>query len=393
MSKLLYNLGIRSYSALIHSAAPFKDKASQWVRGRKEQVIEDHEGCIWFHCASLGEFEQARPLIEQLKESGEHIVITFFSPSGFEVRKNYELADAVYYLPLDKESNAKAFLNKVKPSKAIFIKYEVWHYYFRELKARNIPLYLVSATFRSDQIYFKSHGGFMRKTLQMVDQIFTQNQASSDLLETIGIDSIVAGDTRFDRVWNQSQLVNKNSIIENFKGNDRLIIAGSSWPKEEALLAQINLPDRYKLVVAPHDISDSHVNQILQLFPSAGLYSDGNQSGRVMILNTIGHLASAYSYADIAVVGGGFKNALHNILEPACFGIPVLYGNNHPKYPEGIELAEHGGGFSLSEEDLKATLNRLMSDESFRKECGKKSFEFIESKTGATAKILASLED
>lgn len=399
MGKLLYNVGILSYSAVIRIASPFKEKAGLWVRGRKNQRIEEYPNSIWFHCASLGEFEQARPVIESIKkkDSSQKIVITFFSPSGYEVRKDYELADAVYYLPLDKPSNARKFLDKIQPRMAIFVKYEVWHYYFRELKQRKVPLYLISATFRKDQIYFKPHGKFMKRTLMMADHIFTQDQASEHLLKQHGFVNVTtAGDTRFDRVFSQASAVNENEKIARFKGDSILIIAGSSWPKEEQLLGEFiaaNHPENVKLLIAPHDISEGHISNIRSKFDGSVLYSDDNNvdNSIVMILNTIGHLASAFKYGDIAIVGGGFKNALHNILEPATFGIPVIYGNDHQKYPEGDELAKSGGGFSISPDDFNATLSVLISDEQKRAEAGNAARKFIEDRIGATKTILEKI--
>jgi 3-deoxy-D-manno-octulosonic-acid transferase len=400
MGKLFYNLGLLSYSSAIHLASPFKEKAKLFVQGRKHQDIKSHEGCIWFHCASLGEFEQARPIIEGIKEnnSKQEIVITFFSPSGYEIRKDYRLADAIYYLPLDRASNAKRFLDQLQPKAAIFIKYEVWHYYFKELKQRKIPLYLVSATFRENQIYFKPQGKFLKNTLMLCDHIFTQDQASLDLLAAHGFNQItLAGDTRFDRVMAQSKQANRNQKIAGFKGNDLLIIVGSSWPLEEKLLSTFiknNSLSGVKFLIAPHDISENHVEAILAQFNGSIRYqSEENQETDVLILDTIGHLASAFSHADIAIIGGGFTNALHNILEPATFGLPVIYGDNHEKYPEGNELMNSGGGFSVSQEKFDQILNDLISDVSKRQAAGKASSKFIQERIGATELLFEKIPE
>ncbi len=397
VGKLLYNLGIGAYAFSVHLAKPFNPKARKWLNGRKQQKLSSHPNSIWFHCASLGEFEQARPVIEEIKKhkKEQKIVITFFSPSGYEIRKDYELADAVYYLPPDTRANANHFIETVQPSRAIFVKYEVWHHFFQTIKSNNIPLYLISATFRKDQIYFKWHGGFMKNTLNLVDQIFTQNQASTDLLTAHGFKNVTtAGDTRFDRVLAQASKSNSNDLIEKFKGDSILIIAGSSWPLEENLLAASfpQLPKSVKLLIAPHDVSVTHINDIEKKFDGAIRYSTGKHDGRVMILDSIGQLASAYSYGDIAMVGGGFTNALHNILEPATFGIPVIYGNNHPKYPEGSDLANAGGGFSVSKEGFSGILTKLVTDNQFRNETGNNARRFVENHAGATNTILSRIE-
>jgi len=400
MGKLFYNLGLLSYSSAIHLATPFKDKAKLFVKGRKHQEIKPHKGCIWFHCASLGEFEQARPIIEGIKANNtqQEVVVTFFSPSGYEIRKDYQLADAVYYLPLDRASNAKKFLDLLQPKAAIFVKYEVWHYYFKELNQRKIPLYLVSATFRENQIYFKSQGKFLKNTLMLCDHIFTQDQASFDLLAKHGFSQItVAGDTRFDRVTAQVKQTNENDKIASFKGDDLLIIVGSSWPLEENLLASFIKEKKesvVKFLVAPHDISKNHIDSLLTEFDGSVRYLDDEISAsKVMILDTIGHLASAFSYGDIAIIGGGYTNALHNILEPATFGLPVIYGNNHEKYPEGKALADSGGGFSVSQENFQSTLDTLINDQTKRDSAGNASLKFIQDRTGATALLFQKIPE
>ena len=401
MGKLFYKISVRSYYLAVLLASPFQYKARLWIQGRKNQNIRNHSNSIWFHCASLGEFEQAKPVIERIKQRNPDlsIVITFFSPSGYENRKEYSKADGVYYLPLDIRSNVRDFLNRINPKAAIFVKYEVWYNYFSELNQRGISLYLISATFRKDQIYFRGYGKFMKNTLKMCNLICTQNQASLDLLLTHGFsNAIMTGDTRYDRVLDQLRSVNHNSRIEAFKSDKLLVIAGSSWQKEETLLSNFikdNAGRDVKYIIAPHDIQEKHIHEIqTKLEVKAERFTEmPKDNAQVMILDTIGQLASAYHYADIAIIGGGFSNALHNILEPATFGIPVLYGNKHPNFPEGMELARSGGGFSISENEFSTVLDVLITDESKRLKAGEDSRNFVESKAGATTKLLKHIKE
>jgi 3-deoxy-D-manno-octulosonic-acid transferase len=401
VGKLFYNISVRSYYLAVLLASPFQNKARLWIKGRKNQKIGSFSNSIWFHCASLGEFEQAKPVIERIKQRDPalSIVITFFSPSGYENRKEYSKADGVYYLPLDKRSNARDFLDRIKPKAAIFVKYEVWYNYFSELNQRGISLYLISATFRKEQIYFKGFGKFMKNTLKMCNLICTQNQESLDLLLKHGFsNAVMTGDTRYDRVLDQLGSVNHNSRIESFKSDQLLVIAGSSWQKEEILLSnfiQDNAGRDVKYIIAPHDIQDKHIQEIQAKFgvTTERFTEMPKQNAQVMILDTIGQLASAYHYADIAIIGGGFSNALHNILEPATFGIPVMYGNNHSKFPEGMELARTGGGFSVSENEFSSALDALITDEAKRQKAGNNSRSFVESKGGATEKLLQQIKE
>ncbi|MDC3336516.1 3-deoxy-D-manno-octulosonic acid transferase [Flavobacteriales bacterium] len=400
MGKFLYNIGIVGYLIGIYITAPFNKKARLWINGRKNQVFNNHPGSIWFHCASLGEFEQARPVIEGIKRRWpkQSIVLTFFSPSGYENKKDYPLADEIYYLPIDSSANASKFLDSINPRLAIFVKYEVWHHFFKQLKIRNTSLYLIAATFRPNQIYFKSYGGFMFSTLQLCTKIFTQDNASLKLLESKGeIAAMQAGDTRYDRVIEQRTEVNQNDRIAQFKKEKLLVILGSSWQVEEELIMPILNSENFKhvqFIIAPHDVSDRHVNEISKRIKiPIDYYKEAPvKDASIMILNTIGQLASAYYYADVAVIGGGFTNALHNILEPATFGIPVVYGNNHSKYPEGKELVESGGGYSVSRTEFSPVIKLLVMDESKRKQAGTAAKNFVESRSGATAILMEELQ-
>ncbi|MBA4323464.1 MAG: 3-deoxy-D-manno-octulosonic acid transferase, partial [Odoribacter sp.] len=335
-------------------------KASLWVAGRRDWSsklkanIGSSENTIWFHCASLGEFEQGRPVMEMLKEKapGTKIVLSFFSPSGYEIRKNYRVADFVCYLPADTPGNASEFISIIKPSLAIFVKYEFWNNYITELSKRNIPLYLVSGIFRADQHFFRWYGGFFRKILKKFAHIFVQDTRSADLLKGIGIEDItVAGDTRFDRVNQIAATASGLPVIEKFRGEEKLFLAGSSWkPDEEIIAGVINLnPGMMKWVLAPHEIGKSNIDRLVKLFHTEVVryseFKDESAEARVLIIDNIGTLSSAYRYADIAAVGGGFGKGIHNILEPACWGTPVLFGPNYNGFKEAADLISSGGAF------------------------------------------------
>ena len=401
MGKLLYNIGIRSYYLAIILVSPFNQKAKSWFKGRRLQRIENHEGSIWFHCASLGEFEQAKPVIETIKQLNrdQKIILTFFSPSGYTQRKSYELAEAVYYLPLDTRTNATKFVRTVQPKAAIFVKYEVWHHYFSTLKTREIPLFLISATFRKDQVYFRQSGNFLRNTLKLCTLICVQDQTSLELLQSYGFDNaIFSGDTRYDRVLNQREENNQNTRIEQFKGDALMVLIGSSWPEEEALVAEFienQNKANVKYLIAPHQVQKQNINRITKELSHESIRytKPSEKEAQIMILDTIGHLSSAYQYADIALVGGGFSNALHNILEPATFGIPVLYGNNHPKFPEGAKLKTAGGGFPVSRAEFADVLIELIDNEAKRVESGENAKRFIEKNAGATPLIISKISD
>jgi len=363
--KFLYALSIRLYALAIRLVSLWNPKAKLWVTGRNNwqkrliETLADKQNIHWFHCASLGEFEQARPLIEKINTEKPNvpILVSFFSPSGYEIRKDYELADYVCYLPLDTKSNARQFISSVDIAKAFFVKYEVWPNFFNELNNQQIPFYLLSATFREDQIYFKSGGVFFKKLLQLPTHIFVQDEASKNVLTDNNIDCLVAGDTRYDRVFEASKKAKTNEIIREFSRSKFTLIAGSSWEKEEDLLAAYLMgnPDKIKVVFAPHDVGESHVSGIEAILKdkittirySQVTNTTNLDSIQVLIIDNIGLLSEAYQYGSIAFVGGGFTNALHNILEPATFGLPVIYGNNHPKFPEGELMKKQGAGFVI----------------------------------------------
>lgn len=372
----IYNIGIILYGTLIKIASLFNPKAKLFVIGRKgiwkeiESKIDQNDKPVWFHFASLGEFEQGRPVLEKLKAKNplEKIIITFFSPSGYEVRKNYALAE-VFYLPLDTASNAKKFITLVNPSKAIFTKYEFWFHYFKTLNQNQIPLYLISGIFRPNQIFFKWYGAFYSNMLRYVTHFFVQNDESVSLLRSIDIKQVsLSGDTRFDRVYENAENPKKLEFIEKFCGITNVFIAGSTWLPDEQLIKSVTkkYPD-WKFIIAPHEISSTHIEEIKKLYPDALLYSTLNtqvdeanevnneptskpENPKILIVDNIGMLSSLYQYAKLAYIGGGFGVGIHNTLEAAAFGIPVIFGPKYDKFQEAKDLIAIGTAKSISNE-------------------------------------------
>ena len=379
----------------------FNNKLKQGVIGRKESfrklenAIRPEDKTFWFHCASLGEYEQGLPVFEALKIKYPNykIVLSFFSPSGYEVRKNTKIADVVVYLPLDTKANAKRFLNLVNPDYIIFVKYEIWPNLLVEIKKQNLNIILISAVFRDNQSFFKWYGGFMTSSLFAFNHIFTQDENSKELLETIDYKNVsVSGDTRFDRVSNQLKVDNSVSFIEDFKTNKTCIAFGSTWPEDDKLYLDFinnNSNRGIKFIVAPHNIKTSYTNSLKSKLNAKTIsYSemaDKNLADYdVFILDTIGYLSKTYSYADIAYVGGGAgTTGLHNILEPAVFGIPILIGKNYNKFPEAKILINEGGVTSvLNSNGFKIVLNKLLDDNNLI------DSHFIEKNKGAVIQIL-----
>jgi len=363
-----------------------------------KEKIEPDTRYVWFHAASLGEFEQGRPVIEQLKREKPEtkILLTFFSPSGYEIRKNYAGADIVSYLPLDVPGNAWYFVNLVKPSKAIFIKYEFWPNYLLALQAENIPVVSISAIFRPEQVFFKDYGKWYKKLLLTFQHIFVQDKFSKELLQAHGINNVtVAGDTRFDRVYDLYQQAKQLPLIEEFvKGAERVIVAGSSWPKDEELLVQyLRLHPDVKLIMAPHEVHNSHIAEISKLLDGKFVrYSDATaenvKSTNCLVVDIIGILSSIYRYANVTYIGGGFGVGIHNTLEAAVYGLPVVFGTNYQKFREARELIAIGGAFSISNYvTLEAQFDLLLKDNN----AGKIAGEYVKSNTGATEMILKVL--
>ena len=407
----LYNIFLLLYSAGISVASLFSEKAKLWKAGRKnifarlEESIGKSGPVVWMHCASLGEFEQGRPVLESLrKEYPDHkLLLTFFSPSGYEIRKNYNGADWVYYLPLDTPGNVKRFLDIVKPSLAIFVKYEYWYNYLNQLQGRGTPTILISAIFRRDKIFFKWYGGLHRKMLQFFNHIFVQDEESQHLLETILPQEkvSVAGDTRFDRVAEIAEGFKPISPIEKFVDGRKILVAGSAWPDDEKKLKIISekFENKISLIIAPHEITDSHLNFLERLYPNCILYSDlANNANsffkkndkNVLIINNIGMLSKLYHYADICYIGGGFnKSGIHNTLEAAVYGKPVIFGPNYHKFSEAVALTKNKGGFTYSNEnELIEIIDGLLNSNDELEVSGKAAGKFVAENTGATQKIL-----
>ncbi|MCQ6960058.1 3-deoxy-D-manno-octulosonic acid transferase [Mucilaginibacter aquariorum] len=400
---LLYNIGINIYYGLVYLASIFNNKANLWIKGRREQRVRPLESGIWFHFASLGEFEQGRPVLEKTRMlyPQHKIVITFFSPSGYEIRKNTPLADAVYYLPLDTAKNAREFISAIKPVMAIFTKYEYWYHYFNELHKQHVPLYIISGIFRPGQVFFKWYGGLHRQMLKLVTWFFVQDIASKHLLHDVGITNVtISGDTRFDRVWANAQQPKELPEIAAFKNGQKLFIAGSTWPADEKLIAGLiaQHPD-WKFIIAPHEIGEDKINGLVNLLPkdtTIKFSQISNLKSNVshLIIDNIGMLSSLYQYADIAYIGGGFGAGIHNTLEAAAFGMPVIFGPKYDKFKEAKDLVELKAGFSINDvEGLQIVAGRLMKDEIFRRATAKTAKDYVQQHIGATDAIMTYIKE
>lgn len=405
--KTLYNISIKAYSLGVKLASINNAKAKKWVEGRKdvwdilESKIDRTQEYVWFHCASLGEFEQGRPVIEQLKQKYPQykVVLSFFSPSGYEVRKNYEHADIICYIPEDSKANAKRFLDLVQPKQAFFVKYEFWYHFISELNNRDIPTYIFSAIFRPSQLFFKSYGKWFAKMLHCYKHLFVQNELSKDLLHNVGINNVtVSGDTRFDRVYQIASSANKLPIVEQFAGECRVVVAGSSWgPDEDLLIDYINnkSDNNTKWIFAPHEVSEESVNAIIdRLEKKAVRYSqltetDDTSEASVLIVDGYGYLTSVYSYGTIAYVGGGFGVGIHNILEAATFGMPIIIGPNHEKFQEARDLKKAGAVFSITNQtEIDKVLSSLLTNKELLENTSQIAQEYVKEKTGATQQII-----
>lgn len=407
--RLIYDLGILLYGIILRMISPFHSKAKLWVAGRKdvfiqiEQTIPKGSKPIWFHFASLGEFEQGRSVIERIKEKYPHekILLTFFSPSGYEIRKNFALADYVFYLPEDTQKNAQKFIALTDPKLAIFTKYEYWCHYFDQLRISGIPLLMISAIFRNEQIFFKSYGGFFRKILKNVTYFFTQNNHSTYLLKSIGIlHAGLAGDTRFDRVAALSKKQPNLLDVQKFIGKQQVVVAGSTWHKDEEFIKLLS--DRYslwKFILAPHEIDVEHIRSITNLFPKSILYSkimdysdEEIRQAQVLIIDSIGLLSSLYYYADLTYVGGGFGAGIHNTLEAATYGKPILFGPKYEKFQEAVDLVELGAGFPFTNEKQIKEIMQALQDKDKRKRAGDSAADYVQQRRGATHIIMKFME-
>ncbi len=409
MFSFLYNIGIHLYVFGIRIASLFNAKAKLWITGRRGQfermkkAVHEHDRVIWFHCASLGEFEQAKPVIESVKKlyPDYKILLTVFSPSGYASAANYRHADMFFYLPSDKPANAKKFIKIFEPKLAVFVKYEFWFNYINELSKNKIPLLMISAIFRPGQYFFRRRGFWFRKQLKKVTWFFVQNETSSQLLGDAGIyHNEIAGDTRFDRVINIAENGGEVPGITEFKGDALLLVAGSTWPKDEEILAEMmHRHPEIKLIIAPHEIDKSRINEVVEKFSAYNplLYSSGNaHSGksRVLIIDGMGILSRLYRYADVAYVGGGFGAGIHNLAEAAVYGVPVLFGPNHKQFREALDLLADGGGFTFSGKNAAMVISeKLFKDKSFRESAGEKAAAYIYRNKGATSRIVDKIKE
>ncbi len=403
---MIYNLIIYFYLLGVAIYSRFNEKVRKMWRGEREafrvlkEKVDPEAKYVWFHAASLGEFEQGRPLMERLRQ--EHpeykILLTFFSPSGYEVRKNYEGADIICYLPLDTPVNAIRFLRLVRPVMAFFIKYEFWYNYLHILKHRHVPVYSVSSIFRPDQVFFKWYGRQYGRVLNCFTHFFVQNEVSKQLLEKIHITEVsVVGDTRFDRVLQIKEAAKQLSVVEAFKQDYKVFVAGSSWPPdEEIFIRYFNEHKDWKLIIAPHVIGEDHLTQIESLLEGRKVvrYKDATEEqvkdADVLIINCFGLLSSIYHYGDIAYVGGGFGVGIHNVLEAAVWDVPVFFGPNNQKFQEAQGLKAAGGGFDFKTyEEFAARMDRFLTDADERKTAGDAAGKFVQSLAGATEKVLS----
>ena len=410
----MYNIIMYIIQLGVAIGSIFNDKLRKMWQGEQDAVqtlrkkVDPDADYIWFHAASLGEFEQGRPLMEQIKKSYPQykILLTFFSPSGYEVRKNYEGADIITYLPIDTVGNARQFLRTVRPVMAFFIKYEFWYNYLHILQYRGIPAYSVSSIFRPDQVFFKWYGRGYGRVLKCFTRFFVQNEESKKLLESIGIhDTMVVGDTRFDRVLQIKEASKQLPIVERFvKGTPedqkKVFVAGSSWqPDEEIFLKYFNNHRDWKLIVAPHVIGEDHLKFIFSLIKDKKVvrYTQATENNvadaDVLIIDCFGLLSSVYHYGDVAYVGGGFGVGIHNVLEAAVWGMPVLFGPNNKHFAEAQGLLQSGGGIEIEDyETFSLIMSQLSDDSAYYGTCGQEAGAFVQSLAGATKKVLSSVK-
>lgn len=412
-SVAIYNLGIRLYSVAASLAAVGDAKARQWVKGRKglmdriRRELPEGGERIWIHCSSLGEFEQGRTVIEGIRSAypSVKIVLTFFSPSGYEVRKNYGGADHIFYLPPDTRSNAIAFIEIVRPSLALFIKYEFWYHYLTELHARRIPALLISAVFREGQPFFKWYGALFLGLLRAFDHIFVQDDDSAGLLKRAGISQVtVGGDTRFDRVAEVASAAGVFPAVERFTGGNKVLVAGSTWPEDEKILAEFcrQRLEMIQVIIAPHEVDEDHLRWIELLFEGEAIRYSGLEdtdpdiagAKQILLIDNIGMLSSLYRYGFAAYIGGGFgRDGIHNVLEAAVFGMPVFFGPNYEKYREAADLVRKGAAFPFDDlEEFSRQFDTVTAEEALQA-ASKTAAGYVRDHTGATRKILGYIAE
>jgi 3-deoxy-D-manno-octulosonic-acid transferase len=412
---IIYRLFLWLYKTGAVLLSPWNKKAASWLSGRKDilnkikaALNENKAPLVWMHCASLGEFEQGRPLLETLKKSfpTHKILLTFFSPSGYEIRKDYNGADYIFYLPMDSVSNARQLLDLAKPQLVLWVKYEYWHYYLHEIKRRRIPLLLISGAFREGQVFFKNYGSFHNRMLSCFSHLFVQSEESKKMLGTIGFSEnvTVSGDTRFDRVINIAENFQPIPFIDSFIREQQVIVAGSTWEEdEEELDHYANTHPEIKFIIAPHEIDEEHLLDVEKLFQQSIRYSKWKEdtvssagiSKNVLIIDNIGMLASLYHYATITYVGGGFgDDGVHNVLEAAVYGKPVIFGPVYEKFREAMELEDAEGAFSIENAlELEDVLNKLLTNTDECNRAGDASKNYVYSNKGATEKIISFIQE
>ena len=401
---MIYNLGIHVYQLGIRLAGLFSDKPAKMVKGHREAFellkskIDHNAQYIWFHAASLGEFEQGRPLIERIrKEYPQYKILqTFFSPSGYEVRKNYEGADIVCYLPIDTPGNAKKFIDLVNPCMVFFVKYEFWQNYLNTLSKKGVPVYSVSSIFRPNQIFFRWYGKGYQQVLKTFAHLFVQNEESKNLLANIGVtNTTVVGDTRFDRVLDICAAAKQLPLVQKFKGDALTFVAGSSWgPDEDIFIQYFNAHPEMKLIIAPHVVNDGHLKEIMsKLQRPCVRYTQATeenvQQADCLIIDCYGLLSSIYRYGEISYIGGGFGVGIHNVLEAAVYGIPVIFGPNNKKFREAQHLLANKGGFEINDyADFKQLMDKFLTDEAYLQTSGKAAGDYVKNNSGAMEKIM-----
>lgn len=404
----IYNFGLVFYVWIIRLVAPRHPKARLWLEGRRDlyrrmrQTIDPTARIVWIHVASLGEFEQGRPIIEQIRKTHPEykILVTFFSPSGYEIRKNYAGADYIFYLPIDTPRHARRFLDAARPEIAIFVKYEFWLNLLRELRRRKVRSYVVSAIFRPDSIFFRPYGGMWRQALETFDAIFVQNDESKKLLATLGFDNVlIAGDTRFDRVAEIARNARHIDVVERFRGDGRLFVAGSTWgPDEELLIRLMNDNPDVKFVIAPHEMDESRIGRLMSETRGGALRftrctaQTGYGTRQLLILDTVGLLSSVYGYATWSYIGGGFGAGIHNTLEAATFGLPIAFGPNYRKFKEARDLVTLGAARSVENyDDLRSWFVPLRDNEEYLQKTSRIAKDYTTRHQGATGIVVRTI--
>ena len=403
----IYNIGILFFSLVLRLVALFNSKANKLVRGRSETMqrikkIKFEEKPIWIHCASLGEFEQGRPVIEAIKkmQPDQKIVLTFFSPSGYEVQKDYDLVDEVMYLPSDRPTNVIKFIKAINPKEVVFVKYEFWFHFLKQLNKAGINTYIISAIFRPQHAFFKWYGSWYKKMLRYFTKLYVQDEESGKLLTSIGVKNYqIAGDTRFDRVFEIAQKAKEYPEVAHFTKGAQVLVGGSTWPEGEKIIAEyLKKNTKVKLLLAPHEIHNDHIVQIEQMMSGfkCARYTElegvNLEELRVLIVDTMGMLSSMYRYGHMAYIGGGFGSGIHNTIEASTFGLPVIIGPNYKKYKEACDLIELGGAFSISNfNDFARVADKLLNDKESLLNSSKASVNYVNKMRGATKIIVEEL--